>query len=80
MSEKRIRRPALGGGPKSSNPKASSAALAPEVAEVQSTVAAELARHFDALFEYVRERDEAKARALAARPKAQIIPFPKARE
>lgn len=40
-----------------------------------------LRKLFDAIFEYIIERDEdeVKARALAARPKAEIIPFPKAR-
>lgn len=79
MSEKRQRRPATKRGPKPSNPKASTATLAPESTEGQSVVGAELERIFDAIFEYVSARDEAKARTLAARPKAQIIPFSKAR-
>ena len=35
---------------------------------------------FEAIFEYVRERDAAVEREREARPKAEIIPFPKARE
>lgn len=70
MSAKRTR--------KTSKP-TSAAALTPEPTEGQSAVGAELEKIFDAIFEYVRERDEAKARALAARPKAEIIPFHKAR-
>jgi len=80
MSEKRIRRPATKCGPKPSNQKASTALLAPEPVEGQSAVGAELERVFESIFEYVRERDEAKERARAARPRAQIILFPKARE
>ncbi len=70
MSAKRTR--------KTSKPP-NAAALAPEPAEDKSVVGAELEKIFDAIFEYVHERDKAKARALAARPKAEIIPFPKAR-
>ncbi len=48
--------------------------------EGQSEVGRELEKVFDAIFEYVRERDEAAERAHRALPKAEIIPFPKARE
>jgi hypothetical protein len=74
MSEKRTRRPA-DTGRKTNNPRR----LAPEAASGSDTPLSEWERRFEAIFEYVRERDAAEAREREARPKAEIIPFPKAR-
>lgn len=75
MSEKRIRRPAKGGQKGSA---ASAATPAPEAGGFDWD------SYFDSLFGPIFraaiEREAAEERARQARPKAQIIPFPKARD
>ena len=52
---------------------------APPPTEGNGDMPPALRKLFDAVIEYVIERDEAEERARQAPPKAEIIPFPKAR-
>jgi len=66
MSEKRLQRPRT-------------AKKVKEICTLPNSFESFFNSYFDAFFEQIRAQDEAKARALAAQPKAEIIPFPKAR-
>jgi hypothetical protein len=75
MSEKRTRRPATTGRKPNNQRQA-----APDAAGGSDTPLSAWESRFEAIFEYVRKRDAAAEREREARPKAEIIPFPKARE